>query len=99
MNDITLHRRAEKGLRGLSKTEKRKAISAITRIGEAEWQDILRDRNLHKLTGSLGGEKLYSYKSSPRIRLIIRHLGENKILIEDIASHDTLRRYFNWRDE
>jgi mRNA-degrading endonuclease RelE of RelBE toxin-antitoxin system len=98
MNEITLHRRAEKGLRGLSSIERRKALLAIDRISEGKWRDILKDRNLRQLRVT-EGEKLYSYRSSPRIRLIIRHLEENRIQIEDIASHDTLRRYFNWRDE
>ncbi|MCH7754782.1 hypothetical protein IH970_06620 [candidate division KSB1 bacterium] len=98
MNEIILHRRAKKGLRGLSNIEMRKARLAIARLGEIEWQDLLKDRNFHQLRVRKG-EELYSYRSSLRIRLIISRSGENIILIEDIASHDALQRYFNWSKE
>lgn len=98
MNEVRLHRRAEKGLRGLSNIERRKALLAISRIAEGEWKDILSDRNLERLLG-IGRQKRYSYRSSPRIRLIIRRLTENRIQIDDIVSYYTLQRYFNWREE
>lgn len=98
MNEIIIHPRAEKGLRGLPSTERRNVLSIITRLRDNEWKDILHDRNLHQLRMK-EGMKLYSYRASPRIRLIIRLLENKKIIIEDVASYDTLQRYFNWGEE
>lgn len=98
MSTVNLHRRAEKGLRGLSSIERKRALSAIRLISKSNWNEIANDRNLHLILGN-EDKKLYTYRSSPKIRLILSYLGGNSVQIEDIVSHDALQRYFNWGDE
>ena len=98
MITVNLHRRAEKGLRGLSSIERKKALSAISLISKSNWNEIINDRNLQLMRGN-EDKKLYTYRSSPKIRIILSYLGGNTVQIEDIVSHDSLQRYFNWGDE
>lgn len=98
MNKLILHRRAQKGLRGLSQRETKRALIALNDLSEQYLSSLQQGHKVYRMKASEGG-KFYVYKSSPRIRIIFKQLSDRILEVEDVVSHDTLEKYFNWRGE
>lgn len=96
MRELVLHRRVQKGLRGLPGSVRHKVSKSLSFLQNLPKDELLRNPHVHAL--KLPDEKLYSFKATPKLRLIFI-IEKDKTYVLDIASHDALKRYFKWREE
>ncbi len=87
---LKLERRAEIALRSLTQIEQRHVIRALNEISAVTPEELWLSRKLHKVI-SASGEKLYVYRSSLRLRLVLSVEGDS-CTIEDLVYHDRLDR-------
>lgn len=85
-------------MRGLSKRETRYAQIALKNLSTQDLLSLQQGNKVYKMNATEGGT-YYIYRSSPRIRIVFKTLSAQELEIEDVISHDTLQRYFNWRGE
>jgi|GEM_PF-2526132 len=96
--NIFLQRRAEIALRSLDKIEQNRIIRSLSNIEAIDRVNLIQDPNIRKLATGFSGKKLYSYKGSPKLRLILS-FEEDVCTVEDIIDHDRLGRLIAQRGQ
>jgi hypothetical protein len=86
---IVVQRRAEIALRSLGKLEQKQITRALAELSAANRTRL--NRKLHSLAKSLSDKKLFVYRASPKLRLILSFEGD-VCTIEDVVDHDRLDR-------
>jgi len=93
--NIVFQQRAEIALRSLAPAEKKKITKEIDSLMASNFKEVLLSPKLHKLVG-LSPAKLYSYRASKKLRLILS-ICEDKWIVEDIIHPDRLNRLFSFQ--
>ena len=96
--NIFLQRRAEIALRSLDKTEQKRILRSLSIIEAIDRVTLAQDPKFRKLATGFSGKKLYIYKGSPKIRLILS-IEEDVCTVEDIVDHDRLSRLIAQRGQ
>jgi mRNA-degrading endonuclease RelE of RelBE toxin-antitoxin system len=94
---LHLHRRAEVSLRSLEPAEQKRIHRALAELSGGPKLPY-SSPNLKRLSGGFSGKKLYTYRASPRLRLILS-LEADECTVEDIVDHDRLHRLFPERGQ
>ena len=89
---LHLHRRAEVSLRSLEPAEQKRIHRALAELSH-ELKLPYSSPKLQKVSAGFSGKRLYVYKASPRLRLILS-LEADECTVEDIVDHDRLHRLF-----
>jgi mRNA-degrading endonuclease RelE of RelBE toxin-antitoxin system len=92
---LHIHRRAEISLRSLGAVEQKRIHRALAELA-AEPKLPYSSPKFQRLSTGFSGKKLYVYRASPRLRLILS-LDADGCTIEDIVNHDRLDRLFSER--
>ena len=95
---VLIQRRAEIAMRSLGKIEQNRILRALSVLLAADWTQLYRGPKLHKLATGLSGKKLFIYKGSPKLRLILSLEGDT-CTVEDIVDHDRLDRLIALRGQ
>lgn len=88
---LHIERRAEIALRSLQKTEQKHINRALKELLAFDQVTLRHSPKIHVLTSDLSGRKLFVYRGSPKLRLVLSFEGETCVL-EDIVDHDRLGR-------
>lgn len=88
---ILIQRRAEIALRSLNKLEQKRIKRALSALSAADWTLLRQSPNLHKLATGYSNKKLFIYRGTPKLRLILSLEGDT-CTVEDIVDHDRLHR-------
>lgn len=91
---ILKQRRAEIALRSLGTTERRQIARAIDELSSTDMSLLQDGRKLHKLASGLSDRKLFVFKGSPKLRLILS-FDKDICTIEDVVDHDRVDRLVN----
>lgn len=91
--EIIIERRAEIAFRSLDKNEQKKITHSLSAISNIDRKELVLEPKLHKLATGFSDKKLYSYRGSPKYRLILS-FEEEFCIVEDIVDHDRLNRLF-----
>ena len=94
---LHIHRRAEISLRSLGAVEQKRIHRALAELA-AEPKLPYSSPKLRGLSTGLSGKKLYAYRASPQLRLILS-LDADECTVEDIVNHDRLDRLFPERGQ
>ncbi len=86
---IVIQRRAEIALRSLSKLEQKQIRRALDELSAADRRQL--NRKLYSLAKNLSDKKLFVYRGSPKLRLIVS-FEDDVCTIEDIVDHRRLDR-------
>lgn len=92
---IIFRKPAEIALRSLGSVEQSRTLRALDLLLSQGISEILHDPKVHKLA-TFSGEKLYSYRSSPKLRIVLS-IHDDMLVVEDIVSHDRLERMLSHR--
>lgn len=88
---VELTKRAEAALRSLSPIGRKRALKALSILGDRGQTDLEGD-DQHVSRIDSGRDKLFVYRASERLRLVFSR-QEGHILVEDILNPDQLRRW------
>lgn len=88
---LRIERRAEIALRSLQKIEQKHIDRALNELLALDQATLRHSPKIHVLMSGLSGRKLFVYRGSPKLRLVLSFEGETCIL-EDIVDHDRLGR-------
>lgn len=86
--DLRIERRAEIALRSLPKIEQKYIDRALADLLTLDRTAL---RHNHKIQALMTDRKLFVYRGSPKLRLVVSFEGETCVL-EDIVDHDRLGR-------
>ncbi|WP_304511905.1 hypothetical protein [Desulfobacula sp.] len=89
--NISIQRRAEIALRSLDKIEQKRILRSLSAISAIDRVNFSQDPKFRKLATGFSGKKLYIYKGSQKLRLILSFEGD-VCTVEDIVDHDRLSR-------
>jgi mRNA-degrading endonuclease RelE of RelBE toxin-antitoxin system len=90
---LHIHRRAEISLRSLGKSEQMRIHRALAELTAAAPSLLYQSPKLHRLSAGISAKKLYAYRVSPKLRLILS-LEADECTVEDVVDHDRLDRLF-----
>lgn len=93
--DVDIKKPAEVALRSLQDTEQRRMMRVLDVLSSSSPAEFGRNPKVHKLVTRFG-EKLYSYRGSEKLRLILSVEGDT-LTVEDILTHDRLERMLSHR--
>lgn len=88
---LRIERRAEIALRSLQKMERKYIDRALGELLAVDRVNLQRGPKIHMLMSSTSGRKLFVYRGSPKLRLVLSFDNEICVL-EDIVDHDRLDR-------
>lgn len=87
--DLRIERRAEIALRSLQKSEQKHIDRALNELVAFDQATLRHGSKIHMLMSGLSGRKLFIYRGSPKLRLVLSFEDETCVL-EDIVDHDRL---------
>lgn len=88
---LSIERRAEIALRSLQKSERKHVERALNELLSSDRAALQQSPKLHKLASGFSGRKLFVYRASPKLRLVVS-LEDDVCVLEDIVDHDRLDR-------
>lgn len=88
---LRIERRAEIALRSLQKIEQKHIDRALNELLTFDQATLRDSQKIHMLMSGFSGRKLFVYRGSPKLRLVLSFEGETCVL-EDIVDHDRLGR-------
>lgn len=88
---ILIQRRAEISLRSLGQVEQKQIARALDELTAADPTLLYKSPKLHKLTAGFSDKRLYVYRGSPKLRLILSFEGDT-CTVEDVVDHHRLDR-------
>ncbi len=88
---ILIQHRAEISLRSLSKVEQNRIARALDEIKTADPTLLYRSPKLHRLNTGYSEKKLYVYRGSLNLRLILS-FEDDTCTVEDVVDYDRLDR-------
>ena len=88
---LRIERRAEIALRSLQKIEKKRIDRALNELLEFDQTTLRHSPKIHMLMSGISGSKLFVYRGSPKLRLVLSFEDETCVL-EDIVDHERLGR-------
>jgi hypothetical protein len=86
---LRIERRAEIALRSLQKIEQKHVDRALNELLAVDQATLHHSPKIHMLVVGLSGRKLFVYRGSPKLRLVLSFDGQTCVL-EDIVDHDRL---------
>jgi hypothetical protein len=86
---LRIERRAEVALRSLEKIEQRHISRSLNELLASDRATLTRSPKIHILSANQSGRKLFVYRGSPKLRLVLSFENETCVL-EDIVDHDRL---------
>ncbi|MNK93646.1 hypothetical protein D3C87_1138190 [compost metagenome] len=88
---LRIERRAEIALRSLQKVDQKHIDRALTELVALDRVALRSSPKLRILMSDLSGKKLFVYRGSLKLRLVLSFEGDTCVL-EDIVNHDRLMR-------
>jgi hypothetical protein len=88
---LLLHRRAEIALRSLPEADRFKIKFALANLVGADLKQFLKNTKLKKLATGISDKKLFIYRGSTNLRIILSFEGDT-CTVEDIVARDRLDR-------
>lgn len=88
---MLIQRRAEIALRSLQKIEQKQIDRSLRELSEQDRSTLQRSQKLHMLVSGFSGKKLFVYRGSTKLRLILSFDGETCV-VEDLVDHDRIDR-------
>jgi hypothetical protein len=96
---LRIQRRAEIALRSLEKLERSQISRALEQLTSTDRASLQSSSKLHKLASGFSGKKLFVYRGSFKLRLILS-FEHDTCIIEDVVHHDRLDRLIaKWGQE
>lgn len=89
--NLIIQRRAEIALRSLGRAQQKPIIRALDELSSTAPDELHRNPKLYRLAAA-SGEKLYVYKGSLRLRLILS-IDADTCTVEDVVHYDKLNRF------
>jgi|SRR5690349_3384944 len=95
---VLIQQRAEIAIRSLENSDRRRVLKAIADL-ESQAQAQHRGEKWHRLSRTVNGKTLFSYRIGLKYRLVISIDGDT-CTVEDVVSHDRwARRGSEWTQE
>lgn len=88
---LRIERRAEIALRSLQKKEQKHIDRALNELLESDMATLRQNPKIHMLASGPFGRKLFVYRGSPKLRLVLS-FDQETFVLEDIVDHDRLDR-------
>lgn len=88
---LRMERRAEIAFRSLQKTERKHVERALNELVSVDRATLQQSPKFYKLVTGFSGRKLFVYKASLKLRLVIS-FADDICVVEDIVDHDRLDR-------
>ncbi len=95
---ILKQRRVEIALRSLGPREQKKIKRVLSALSAADWTQLRKSPDLHKLATGYSDKKLFIYRATPKLRLILSLEGDT-CTVEDIVDRDRLHRLIAQRGQ
>jgi hypothetical protein len=89
---LILNERVEMALRYLDEKERRQVLRRLKILEFHSPQDI--SGKFPRLASDPDAEAMFLLRLSKRLRAIFRYPGNGTVVVEDLASHEVLSRYF-----
>ena len=89
--EIHFRRRSEISFRSLSDADKRKIDRSLQELAATDTRSLHSLPKLHKLASGFSAKKLYAYRATTRLRLVLTFEAD-VCHVEDIVDHDRLGR-------
>jgi len=89
--EIQFKRRSEISLRSLSGADRRKVDRSLQELAATDASSLYGLPQLRKLAAGFSGKKLYTYRATTRLRLVLT-IEADVCYVEDIVDHDHLTR-------
>lgn len=88
---LRIERRAEIALRSLQKFERKQIDRALNKLLAFDRATLSQSSKLHMLASGFSSRKLFVYRGSLKLRLVLAFDGDTCVL-EDVVDHDRLDR-------
>ena len=89
---ILIQHRAEISLRSLPKVKQKQIARALDELKTADLRLLYSSPKLHRLHAPLSEKKLYAYRGSLDLRLLLS-FEDDTCTVEDVATHERLDRW------
>ena len=88
---LHIERRAEIALRSLQKNEQNQINRALNELLDLDRATLMQSPRLNILASGFSSRKLFVYKGSPTLRLVLT-FDDDMCVLEDVVYHDRLDR-------
>jgi hypothetical protein len=90
--DLLLEDRVEQAFRYLQANDAQHITKIIQALKQESFENLRKRFDIHKLSSP--GEQVFVLRATPRLRILFKYTEDQTLVIEDIVSHEMLKKFF-----
>lgn len=90
--DLLLEDRVEQAFRYLQPSDANHITKIIQALKQESFENLRTRFDIHKLSSP--GEQVFVLRATPRLRILFKYTEDQTLVIEDIVSHEMLKKIF-----
>ncbi|MFM7572131.1 MAG: hypothetical protein ACKO4S_03180 [Snowella sp.] len=90
--DLLLEDRVEQAFRYLQPSDANHITKIIQALKQESFENLRTRFDIHKLSSP--GEQVFVLRATPRLRILFKYTEDQTLVIEDIVSHEMLKKFF-----
>ncbi|MFM7439211.1 MAG: hypothetical protein ACKO2V_11515 [Snowella sp.] len=90
--DLLLEDRVEQAFRYLQPSDANHITKIIQALIQESFENLRTRFDIHKLSSP--GEQVFVLRATPRLRILFKYTEDQTLVIEDIVSHEMLKKFF-----
>jgi mRNA-degrading endonuclease YafQ of YafQ-DinJ toxin-antitoxin module len=90
--DLLLEDRVEQAFRYLQPSDANHITKIIQALKQESFENLRTRFDIHKLSSP--GEQVFVLRATPRLRILFKYTEDKNLVIEDIVSHEMLKKFF-----
>ena len=89
---LLLEDRVEQAFRYLQPSDANHITKIIQALKQESFENLRTRFDIHKLSSP--GEQVFVLRATPRLRILFKYTEDQTLVIEDIVSHEMLKKFF-----
>ena len=90
--NLLLEDRVEQAFRYLQPSDANHITKIIQDLKQESFENLRTRFDIHKLSSP--GEQVFVLRATPRLRILFKYTEDQTLVIEDIVSHEMLKKFF-----